>query len=353
MATHSDLSLAYVVDPRFPGGTSSAVAAELDSVRTVGRIEVHALETKMFDGRYVVPQLTAAMTRLNQDICWDSKTISADIVILHNPSCLKFQDHIGPKIFARHLIVVTHENFVRPGGASAFDVKKCLAQIEIGSIALKRSLAPISDWNRSCIEEWVSQNGIWEGWSVLSENWFNICDFEHKPPTTSPRDRRGRHSRPGPEKFPSMAVMNDCFPKTAEKNTILGADNLMSRQDTPNHWSLYPFGSLTLDQFFNEIDFLIYYTAPTWRESFGRVIAEAIAAGKMVITDAEIAQTFSGCALGASPAKVDQIIAGFLEKPETYYEQVIAAQKQLKQFSADAFRSQFESIINALPGEPK
>ncbi len=343
-------SVAYVLDPGFPGGTSSAVAAELEVAVKYSKVQVYALDTRMFPGRRVAPQLKAALKRLKIQIIWDCQTISADVVIFHNPSCLKFQDQMGLRLFARHLIVVTHENFQRPGGALAFDVTKCLSQIEQGSIALHRSLAPVSKWNRQTVENWLAENPFPSSWSVLPVEWFNIFDDDFKVPTSHPKDRRGRHSRPGSEKFPNRDVLNACFPKEAENNVILGADVLMRTLDRPSYWTLFPFGSISIEQYFDEIDFLVYFTAPTWRESFGRVIAEAIAAGIIAITDPDTASTFEGGAIGASPEDVNQIIAQYVQKPDRYAEDVITAQNALSRFSPKAFGDQFNQIIQQAAG---
>ncbi|MEE4186882.1 MAG: hypothetical protein V2I76_00355 [Roseobacter sp.] len=346
----NDLSLAYVLDPRFPGGTSSAVAAELKVVTRLAKVRVHALETKMFPTRRIAPQLNKVLRDLNLELEWDADEIAADLVILHNPSCLKFQESIGTRIIARHLIVVTHENFLRPGGAPAFDVAKCLGQIASASISLQRSLAPVSTCNRETIERWYHEFGSVAHWELLEDDWFNICSFEKNAPTTMPRDRRGRHSRAGAEKFPSRDVMAMCFPATAESNVILGADSLLRADDVPKHWDLYPFGGLTLESFFKQIDFFVYFTATTWRESFGRVIAEAIAAGKIVITDPETASTFMGAAIGAAPEDVDRIIAGYIAEPERYCADVASAQDKLDRFSADAFEARFGVVACRVSG---
>lgn len=347
----STLTVAYVLDPRFPGGTSSAVAAELQVVSRQAKVRIYALETKMFQTRSIAPQLRKMLRKLHLEIEWDYREIAADVVILHNPSCLKFQDNIETRIIARHLIVVTHENFLRPGGAPGFDVEKCLTQIVSASIALQRSLAPISAHNRATIQAWCREYGAVTDWALLDEDWFNICSFEKTQPTTAPRDRRGRHSRPGAEKFPSRDMMAMCFPKIAERNVILGADRLQRADDVPEHWQLHPFGSLALETYFDQIDFVVYYTAPTWRESFGRVIAEAIAAGKIVITDTETASTFMGAAIGAAPEDVDRIIASYISQPERYCADVVSAQDKLDLFSAEAFENRFENVARRTSGQ--
>ena len=49
---------------------------------------------------------------------------------------------------------------------------------------------------------------------------------------------------------------------------------------------------MKVPDFLASIDFFVYFTHPLLRESFGRAIAEAIAAGKLVITDPETAGPF-------------------------------------------------------------
>ena len=339
------LSVAYVLDPRFPGGTSSAVAAELEVVTALADVQVYALETKMFGGRRIAPRLSDTLMRLKLPVQWDAKEIKADVVIFHNPSCLKFQEGIDVRLIARHLIVVTHENFLRPNGAPGFDVEKCLSQIASASLALRRSLAPISAWNRSTTLEWCRENRSGNAWSILDQDWFNICSFEKEEPTSTPKDRRGRHSRPGLEKFPGYDAMACCFPATADSNVILGADSFLRAGAAPPHWSLHPFGALTLKDYFDQIDFFVYFTSPVWRESFGRVIAEAIAAGKMVITDPETARTFGGAAIEATPEDVDQIVSSYIAEPDRYRGDILSAQEKLDRFSTEAFRDRFNVLV--------
>jgi hypothetical protein len=330
-------SIAYLLDPRFPGGTSSAVAAELDAVAPFSRIEVHAFTSKMFKGNAVSKSLAEALDRNRLNLNWDARQIAADTVIVHNPSFLKFETEMRLRIFTRHLVVVCHENFTRPGGAESFDVAGCLSQLEAGSLATRRSMAPVSPWNRETIKGWLSGRPERGLWSVLSHDWHNIFGASHSDPTDTPRDRRGRHSRPGFEKFPSIETMDICFPESAESNVILGGDNWIGGGAHRPHWTLLPFQSIEIEDYFKMIDFMVYFTAPTWRESFGRVLAEAMAAGKLVISDPGTAAVFGGGVIAARPDEVDDVIRRHIERPQDYVAQVRRAQEKLGAFAPGAF----------------
>jgi hypothetical protein len=248
-------------------------------------------------------------------------------------------------------VVITHENFERPGGAEGFDVAGCLAQVDRATLALEKTIAPISAHNRATVERWIGSHSGFGGWSVLAEDWFNICAFDLAPPTATPSDRRGRHSRPGFEKFPAASTLDLCFPASAESNTILGADSLMAEGILRPHWRLLPFRGLDLGQYFEMVDFMIYFTAPTWRESFGRVLAEGMAAGKVVISDPETAATFGAGVIGAHPPEVGDIIARHVKDPALYHRQVRTGQKVLAQFSAERFQDFFAAFLAR--AEPK
>ena len=329
--------IAYLLEPRFPGGTSGAVARELRAVASLARIEVHGITSAMFPGRPPAGVLADTLDDLGLKLTLDAPRIAAERVIVHNPSFLKFDTDLRTRIVAEELIVVTHENFLRPGGHETHDVAHCLDLLDRNCLALRKTLAPISPYNRATVETWLAAHPTHAHWHVGAEDWVNICDFPLEPPTPAPRDRRGRHSRPGFEKFPGPDALDLCFPPHAEANVILGADLIEDLARQRPHWQTYPFQGLDLARYFSRIDFMVYFTAPTFRESFGRVMAEGIAAGKVVISDVETASAFGGAVVASSPEQVDEVIAGFVATPERYAEQVLAAQDRLSDFSAASF----------------
>lgn len=329
--------VAYVLEPAFPGGTSAAVARELRAVRHRARITLHVVTSRMFPGRPVAPVLAQAIADLGLALIRDAPRIAADVVIVHNPSFLKFEPAFAPRIVARDLVLVTHENLLRPGGHESHDVAHCLDLLDHSTLALGRSLAPISPHNRDTVTAWLAAHPRHRHWRVRPDDWINICDFPLVPPLVAPRDRRGRHSRPGFEKFPSPREMDLCFPPHAEANVILGADALDDLARSRPHWRAVPFGGMGLAAYFDSIDFMVYFTAPTFRESFGRVLAEAIAAGKVVLSDADTAAVFGDAVVATRPREVDATIEAFLAAPDRYAAQVARAQSRLAEFSAEAF----------------
>ena len=336
------MRLTLVVDPRFSGGTSSAVAREIKALAPHVRLSVCFLRTDMFKGDAIHPAIQSACDAAGVSAQWADGTVSADVIVLHNPSCLKFNKTLDVDLRCDALFLVAHENFLRPAAdmttaREAFDVNHCLSLLRSAAICRRRIIAPISPNNRATIKDWFARHPTPPRWEIDPIDWPNICDFETRPPVAGPADRRGRHSRPGFEKFPLRPILETVFPDHCEAVRILGADSLLLDKNLSDHWECLPFMSERVDRFLESIDFFVYFTNPCWRESFGRVLAEAIAAGKVVLSDPYTAQTFKGGVIGCAPDEVDAIISGFVQKPKTYAKQVKKAQAALAQFGTPSF----------------
>lgn len=338
--------VALALDPRFAGGTGSAVAAEVRALAGRVDLSVHGIETRMFRGRRVNPALERALDAAGIEIVWNARVVRADTVIFHNPSCLKFDDDLAVRFSCQRGFVVTHENFLRPGGAQGFDIDGCLERLRRAFVAEDVALAPVSPHNRRGVRDWRAATGA--DWEITDFDWFNICDHPVLPSNPAPRDRRGRHSRPGFEKFPPMEMMLRHFPAQAESCAILGADAFLSEgAPIPRNWSLHQFGEIDVAAFLRDIDVFVYFTHPLWRESFGRVIAEAIAAGKLVVTDPGTAEAFGDGVLAVEADDVDRAIEEHLARPELYAGRVRQAQEGLARFGPEAFVDML--LTRALP----
>ena len=136
--------VALLVDPRFPGGTGSAVAAEIRALAPHVNLAVFRLATAMFPGRAVNPAIAGLWRSWACRSCREPPVVHADTIVLHNPTCLRFDSRLGPRLSAARIIVVTHENFLRPGGCEGFDVGHCLGLVAGRVAGGERLLAPVS-----------------------------------------------------------------------------------------------------------------------------------------------------------------------------------------------------------------
>jgi hypothetical protein len=328
--------VALLIDPRFPGGTGSAAAAEIRTLAPRVELAVIGLRTAMFRDRPPNPAIARALEDLGLPLLPEPAVVRADTIVLHNPACLKFDTRLAPRLSAARTVVVTHENFLRPGGVEGFDVAHCLGLVAAQVAGGERLLAPISGPNRAGVAAWLGRHPE-SGWRLAPADWPNVCDQPMLEPSSRPRDRRGRHSRPGFEKFPSLAALRLQFPPHAERSAILGADTLLlDPESVPSHWQLLRFGAVPVADFLAGIDFFVYFTHPLWRESYGRAIAEAIAAGKLVITDEATAEPFGPGVVAATSKEVDGIVAAHVAEPARYKAAVRQAQADLAPHRPDA-----------------
>lgn len=339
--------VALLVEPRFPGGTSGAVAAEIRALAPHVTLSVVALETRMFRDRPVHPEIERALDHVGLALLPPPPVVHADTIVLHNPSALKFDTRLAPRLSATRIVLVTHESFLRPGGGEGFDVGHCLDLVTARVAGGARLLAPVSPANRRGVEAWLA-TGRGAGWTLAADDWPNILEPRMIAPKQRPRDRRGRHSRAGFEKFPGLPALRAQFPPHAERCAILGADTLLLDPDpAPPHWELLPFGAMPVEEFLAGIDVFVYFTNPGWRESFGRAIAEAIAAGKLVITDPETAAPFGPGVIADDGTHVDAIVAAHLGDPRRYAAAVRRAQADLARHRPEAVVPRLLSLIEA------
>lgn len=331
--------LAYLIDPRFQGGTSSSFVAEIAETSRIADVSVHALSGGLLRGQSFVIPVEEALAGAGLAVDLDPGWVTADMVVVHNPIFLAPLRSLPLRICARDLVVVTHENLLRPGGEEGFDVRGVLGRLDRAAVALRRWLAPVSPWNRRTVEGWLARQPGPPRWRIAPEDWTNVVSMPFQAPNPRPRDRRGRLSRAGLEKFPPAEVMDLCFPRHAEANVILGADYLSDAERRRLHWTLLPFGTITPEAFFGMIDFMPYFTAPTWTESFGRAIAEAVAAGKIVFAGPEAGVVFGDAVIVCRPEEVDGLVLGFVADPAAYAARVRRAQAALSAWGPEAFRA--------------
>jgi hypothetical protein len=167
----------------------------------------------MFPGRPCGPVLADALDDLGLPLRTDAPRIAADRVIVHNPSFLKFDTHFAPRIVAEEIILVTHENFLRPGGHETHDVARCLDLIDRASVALGKSLAPISPPNRRTVTDWLADHPGQAHWTVRSSGLVQHLRLPAPPPDIRAARPQGAPLPPGDSRSsPTRGRSTSAFP---------------------------------------------------------------------------------------------------------------------------------------------
>lgn len=316
--------IAIISSLNFPGGTATAMAEEISLLTGIGEVAFYNADVKMLRKNPINHTLFQALRSNGVSIRKASGIVSADIVLVHNPSLFKFEDEINFRILAKKVFVIMHENPINAFSSANFRYDKVLNMLHKATISPDFIVAPISGVSRNLIVE----SGI--EFKLAEQDWFNIWSEKSTDPCKAPQDRRGRHSRPGIEKWPSLGDLRKCFPEHAE-NHILGATPLMQKTNFGGATThLYDFGSLLVEDFLKKIDFYVYFHSSAWHESFGRCIAEAISAGKMVITHDYIEQSFGKACVYCKPDEIEDVISYYIDNPKKYVSKIKAAQRLLR-----------------------
>ncbi|MBO0334916.1 hypothetical protein J0X12_14920 [Sneathiella sp. CAU 1612] len=309
-------------DFRFPGGTSTAIEAEIralsDAGYKVGLLQKDARTLKQ--QRPVHPAITEQIDKKNAFLVDPATTsrVEAKLVLIHNP--FVFEDLPQgpfPKVVADTKIMVAHQPIRDSNGVLYFDVEKVHENAE-SVVGEGLIWAPISAVSR---ENMIAEDFRFP---IADCDWTNLIFVEdwkvERSGVLGTKPIIGRHSRPDWAKWPATREdMLKIYPDAEDIDIRLlgvgdGLQDLM--QGTyPENWETFEFGEIPPRQFLEGIDFFVYFHHPDWVEGFGRTIAEAAAAGAVVILPEYLRQTFGEAALYRRPEDVIDTVKELHQDP--------------------------------------
>jgi hypothetical protein len=76
------------------------------------------------------------------------------------------------------------------------------------------------------------------------------------------------------------------------------------------------------------------------------VVAEAIAAGKVVICEKYLARTFGKACITVEPDEIDRTIGEYLDQPAKYVDQVTRSQNYIRRFTREKFESNWSALLD-------
>jgi glycosyltransferase involved in cell wall biosynthesis len=314
----------HVADMRFPGGTSAAIAHEVRALNSAGykigliQKDAPVLANKPHLGRH--PKLAQAIADGTVTLL-EAGVVESRLVLLHNPHIVEDMAGSYPEIRTQKSILVVHQPLATTTGRPHYDA----AAVDANAALLtgkRTSWAPISPISRdNCLR-------FGAGLEILPHNWQNIVFVEDwRRPAAQVRGALpvvGRHSRPDQSKWP---ISLDCLKQTCPDDPsydvrLLGAghglEKLLDGQAPPANWQTWAFNEIPVIPFVQALDFFVYYHKPEIIEGFGRTIAEAMAAGCVVILPPYFERTFAEGALYREPAAVRATIDALWANPTSF-----------------------------------
>lgn len=303
-----------IADLRFPGGTSTAIAAEIEAHTRAGySTGLIALKAPVLKFPHPIhPAIRGCIDRGLCELVDPATPVSAGLVLLHHPQSFTHLPARPLRVDGEASLLIVHQPPLDAAGGPFYDWGSIDRNVE-AFLGTRPLWAPISPRVREQLL------GLSEGPRLHASDWHNVLDADawrlDRRDLAGPVPVIGRHSRPDPLKWPaSRDEILQLYPASDEfRVRILGVDQALRRllAPVPGNWEVLPFGAITPLDFLRSIDFFVYFHHPRWVEAFGRSIAEAMAAGRLVVLPPYFRSLFQEAAVYAEPAEVVPLLHRF------------------------------------------
>lgn len=335
----------YATDFRFPGGNSSLAVAELKAMIDAGRrVGIIQLDSPVNSpGTPIARNVLALLQESGDKISVLSllDKVSADLVLVRNPSVAQFVDQLETRIVAKNIaLIVNSTPVLSDGTGQVYDLQDVYQNLEklfglapkvIAESLITKSLATLlGDGD-------LFDDGVWPG--LIDSDRFR---FVSRSPDADRKPVIGRHSRDNKLKWPETAEgFRRVYVQPQRFETrILGGlsevENMLEQSDL-DAMEIYEFGALEPEVFLEGLDFWVYFTSKRLQESFGMGVAEAMSSGLVVILPENMRTTFGEGAVYCQASEVAETIERYWSSPELYQEQALRAREvALNRFSAAA-----------------
>lgn len=308
-----------VADPRFAGGSTSALVSDVSAMAGLGMKLglVFVRSAYLDDARDRVNPKALALADLDGVTRLTPGTPArAGLAFLHHP--LVFFRGIEERLDLRadRSVIVTHHAPFRADGSLEWDPIATQRRARRAT-GLSPWFAPISGVVRAQL---ASFGPLLRQTSLDWPNIFEPSDWPRTRPAFSDATLTiGRHGRPDPLKFPDTGAGIDAALPACDgvKVRVLGCPTgaLAAKGAHPERWEVLPFGSEPVPDFLNSLDLFTYHYHSNWLESFGRTVVEAILCGRPCLLDPRLEATFGDLAHYCPPGDTAAAIRRLASDP--------------------------------------
>jgi hypothetical protein len=304
------LDVLIVGDFRFPGGTSTAVAHELRALRSTQ----HSVGLYHVTSSYLSAQRTAWHRDIEAEVKHgrlhvlpEGAVADASVIFVHSPWILR---QMPPtRLRARVRILVAHHPPANARGQLYYD-PRLIEQHARRAFGGDFVWAPISPVCRDAFDT----AGL--TFPRLRMDWTSLIYVDDwgaaRPGLVGERPVIGRHSQPRSAKWPATRqVLFQVYPNGGDIQVhLMGlAENTKAMiGEYPSNWWIMEPNEIPVRDFLSAIDFFVYFHHPDWLEAYGRTVAEAAAAGCVVILPPYLRRTFGDAGLYCEPAEALDLV---------------------------------------------
>lgn len=329
------------------GGPQNSMLAEIRALLSagfsVGVTDLRPLRAGMVRNQELNAELLELLESRQIEYVFPEEERHVGLLLLRYPPLMQFPSIQTTNLTVERFIIVANQAPSEPDGT---DQRYIPAEVDAQSERII-GVKPL----------WVAQGPTIR--EILQEHADSIDLAEWNLPTIAeeiatsgwvPRQKRvvvGRHSRDDDIKFP--ADPRDLFKSYGfpadYKVLMLGAEiaakracEAVGRHVVPDNWEVLPVREIPVEEFLSEIDVFVYFDNEEANEAFCRVILEAAAAGKLVITSRKHEETFGDAVVYATPDTSVQVVEEYLADRELFAHQTELALRRVREnWSPQAF----------------
>lgn len=340
-----------LTDPRFSGGTSASVIADVKAMSDVGlSIGLALVESRGFfqDSDTENEQVLHLrdLPGVTQIEVTASTRVRCEVAFFHHPSVFENPVKSGLKVEAGRSVLVAHQPLFLGDSALAFDPFRVQHNIR-KQFGCPLIWAPVSGL---CREQFRAYAPMLR---MTLQDWPNAFDVSAWTPQRQKLQSAsltvGRHGRPHPDKWPAtgeeIALSLPAGPRT--QISIMGADRdfLKAKGVDTSAWSILDFNELPVADFLDDLDVFSYHHSPLWVEAFGRTIAEAMLMQVRCVLSPELKPTFGPHVLYGTPAELPAILDHIRANLESERAAAAAAREHcIRAYSTETIIDRFKAL---------
>lgn len=344
-----------VADPRFAGGSTSALVADVTALSGLGMtVGLYFVRSAYLDDARdrLNPKAQAladldGVTQMTPD-----QAAYAPLAFLHHPLVFFCGIEERLNLSADISVIITHHAPFRADGSMEWNpvATRNLARRATG---LSAGFAPISGVVRAQLASFAP---FIRQTSADWPNMFDPADWPQKTANlTGDTITIGRHGRADALKFPATGPKIDAALPASEnvRVRVLGcpAEDLAAKGAHPERWEVLPFGSEPVVDFLNSLDIFTYHYHPNWLESFGRTIVEAALCGLPCLVDPRLKPTFGDMAQYCEPQDTLAALSRMRAAPEITLDHAAKARlRAIELYGTASFGARIDALRND-PGD--